>query len=151
MKLISRLITNFPRKWSTKSGKLEIPIVDAEYEDMWKGLPSELPAGIGSVDYGNETRVTDGAKFKDKGDYITATHLDMTTPYHGPQFSIPRKPLANDLVDTRVQIQHQETTNANLRGSFEAELRNADAELERALLESLDTVNGRPRLNNKEG
>lgn len=150
MKLISRLIANFPRKRSIKSGNLETPIVDTEYEDMWKGLPSELPAGIDSVDYGNKTLVTDGAKYKDKGDYITSTYLDITTPYHAPQFSIPGKPLANDLANTRVQNQHQGTTKANLRDSIEAELRNADAELERAVLESLDTVNGRLRLNREE-
>lgn len=139
-----------PKNWKAKTGKLEIPIVDAEYEDMWKGLPSELPAGIDNVDYGNDTRGIDGAKFGDEGDYITSTLLDITTPYHGPHFSIPRKPLANDPANTRVRNQHQGMTKENLRGSFEVELRNADAELERALRESQITANAQPRLNPEE-
>lgn len=117
---------------------------------MWKGLPSELPAGIGNVDYGNHTHGTDGAKFKDKGDYITSTYPDITTPYNGSQFSIPRTHLANDSVNTRVQTQPQGMAKANLRGLFEVELRNADAELERALLESRDNVSTRLRLNYEE-
>lgn len=117
---------------------------------MWKGLPSELPAGIGNVDYGNHTHGTDGAKSKDKGDYITSIYPDITTPYNGSQFSIPRTPLANDSVNTRVQTQPQGMAKANLRSLFEVELRNADAELERALLESRDNVSTRLRLNYEE-
>lgn len=73
---------------------------------MWRGLPSELPAGIDRVNYGS------------------AGYPVITTPSHGAQSSI--------------------------RGSLEAALRDADAELERALLESLETANSQRRLSHEE-
>lgn len=117
---------------------------------MWRGLPSELPSGIDNVDYGNDTRGTQTPNFRDKGDYITSTYPVIATPFYGAQFSVPRKPLANDSVNTRPQDQPRGTIKANLHGLFEVELRNADAELERALLESLNTTNFQPRLNYEE-
>lgn len=115
---------------------------------MWRGLPSELPAGIDHVDYTLDAHGTDNARLR--GESLTFTHPGITTPYSGPQFSIPRKPLAYDPARTRVQNQPRVVTKANAWNSFEEELRNADAELERALLESLDTANTEPRFDYKE-
>lgn len=113
---------------------------------MWRGLPLELPAGIDNVNYGS----AGSADVSDKRDYITCAYPAITTPFYGAQFNIPGKPLVSDPVNTRAQNESQGMTKVNLRGSFEVKLQNADAELERALLESLNTTNAQPRLNYEE-
>lgn len=114
-----------------------------DLEDMWRGLPSELPAGIDNVNYGSAGR----ANLSHKGDYITSAYPAITTPFYGAQFTIPEKPLVSDPVITRAQNESQGMTKRNIRGSFQVKLQNADAESERALLESLNTTNAQPRFN----
>jgi hypothetical protein len=116
---------------------------------MWRGLPSELPAGIYDAGHTDDANGTDNARFRERGEYLTSTYPDITTPYYGPQFSVPRKPLTNDSAITRVQRQPQVVTK-DVWSSFEEELRNADVELERALVESLNTANTQPRLDHEE-
>lgn len=117
---------------------------------MWRGLPSELPAGIDDLDYTGVTYRTDNARIEDEGDHVTSTYPVMTTPYYSAQFSVPRKALVSDLTNTRLQEKPRKLTKANAWDPFEKKLQNADAELERVVLESLNTANKQPRYDYEE-
>ncbi|EEA19945.1 RING finger protein, putative [Talaromyces marneffei ATCC 18224] len=124
---------------------------------MWRGLPSDLPAGIDNLDYTDDVYGTDNDRFKDGRDNSTSTYPVLKTPYYGSRYSVPRKPLPHDSANTRVENQLKLVKEANFwssleeefRNSFEEQLRNAEVELERAL-ESLRTANTQSRFNYEE-
>lgn len=114
---------------------------------MWRGLPSELPVGIDNIDCIDDSHRADSAGLEDS---VTSTYPAITTSYYGSRFSIPGNPVTNSPVNTRVQKQPWKRTKANAWTSYEEELQHADTELDRALLESLNTAIGQPQLNHEE-